>query len=253
MLTVFRFFFGDFSTISGLNIFEGIQECYGSPAAVLVCLFYFIIIIGLFNVIAAIFVESTLAAANHAAILRKTERMNDEILWSTRLTSLVRKIFEYNGNTLPPRMSDVVESLSDQAIPEAVFQEYMMDTRVQKALRDLEIDESDFKYLFDILDNDNTGSIYISQLSDGLERLRGDPRRSDIICVDLMVRSIQQQTDFLVQAAKANVKSSTGNRKKMNENQNCLYRIESLLGKVAMHLMPGEILRSDTAYSLYDI
>lgn len=243
MLTVFRFFFGDFSTISGLNIFEGIQDAYGSLAAVLVCVFFFMITIGLFNVIAAIFVESTLAAANHAQIMRKTERMNDESLWATRLSLLVRKMFEYNDNALPNHLSQVIDSLADQTISEGVFQEFMRDHHVIKALNDLEIDESDHKYLFDILDNDNTGSILISQLSDGLERLRGDPRRSDIICVDLMVRSIQQQTDFLCQAAKANVRGSAANRKKMEENRSALHKIEAMLHSVLTVVNPGDIKR----------
>jgi hypothetical protein len=235
MLTVFRFFFGDFSTLSGLSLFEGIQNKYGALAAVFVCAFFFIITIGLFNVIAAIFVESTLQAANQAAIGRKTERMNDAILWSTRVSLLVRKIFEYNGAKLPQKISDVIEEVAQDEIPEDVFQNFMHDPSVIHALHDLEIDPSDHKYLFDIIDNDNTGGIFVTQISDGLERLRGDPRRSDIICVDLMVRSIQSQTDFLVHAAKTNVKTSSGNRKKMDENTLILTSIQHMMQQI-LHL-----------------
>lgn len=236
MLTVFRFFFGDFSTLSGLSILEGIQQAYGSVAAVLLCVFFFMITVGLFNVIAAIFVESTLAAANNAQIARKTARMNDECLWATRVSLLIQKFFEYRGDHLEGRMSDNLDEVADRPIPEAMFQQFMMDHDVIHALNDLEIDQADHKYLFDILDNDNTGSILVSQVTDGLERLRGDPRRSDIICVDLMLRSIQQQTDFLVQAAKTNVRSSAGNREKMKENANSLHRIEGL---IMSHIFDG--------------
>jgi hypothetical protein len=232
LLTVFRFFFGDFGTEQGIDMFQGLMDHYGAVSAVFVCALFFMITIGLFNVIAAIFVESTLAAANEGQIAKKTDRMNNEILWSTRITSLVRKLFEYNGNEVPNKLSEDLYSFQKQAIPEDVFERFMVDPKVVGALNDLEIDESDHKYLFDILDNDNTGSIIISQLTDGLERLRGDPRRSDIICVDLMVRSIQQQTDFLVNAAKANVKNTSGSRKEADRNTAILLRIEELLLKM---------------------
>lgn len=234
MLTVFRFFFGDFSTTSGLSMFEGVKSAHGSFAAVMVCIWFFGITIGLFNVIAAIFVESTLAAANNQTVTRKTERMNDTKLWSTRVTQLVRLIFQYNGKEVPDDFSAVLmdDEWRGNEIPEAVFNQFVRDEKAIKALNDLEIEEADHKYLFDILDNDNTGSIKIHQLSDGLERLRGDTRRSDVICVDLMVRSIQSQTDFLVEAARTNIKSSTGNRKKMEENRAALKRIEELLNVI---------------------
>merc|ERR1712113_1283932 len=37
-----------------------------------------------------------------------------------------------------------------------------------------------------------SGTVAIHELVDGLRRLRGEPRRSDIVKVDLMVRSMQQ-------------------------------------------------------------
>jgi len=232
MLTVCRFFFGDFTTVSGMSLLESVNGAHGSFYGVFVSVLYFAILIGLFNVIAAIFVESTLAAANRTAISRKAERMNDEILWTTRITLLVRKLYEYNGDEVPERMSTVMEKMKDEPIPEAAFKEYMKDPAVQKALTDLEIDEADHKYLFDILDNDNTGSITVTQLSDGVERLRGDPRRSDIICIDLMLRSIQEQTTFLTQASKANVKSSSGNRKVLQRMEKMLEQLTSLFNDV---------------------
>jgi len=45
--------------------------------------------------------------------------------------------------------------------------------------------------LVDILDPDRDGAIHILDLVNGLMRLRGQPRRSDVVCVDLMVRSLQ--------------------------------------------------------------
>merc|ERR1712232_351927 len=60
-----------------------------------------------------------------------------------------------------------------------------------EALANLDIDPNDNKKLNDILDPDRDGKIHIVDLVTGLARLRGQPRRSDIVCVDLMVRSLQ--------------------------------------------------------------
>jgi hypothetical protein len=199
MLTVFRFFFGDFTTDEGVNLIEGILVSYGTFATMCVCILSFGISIGVFNVIAAIFVESTLAAAFGLQKQRKTERMNDPILWNNAVSILIVKLFEYHGTVLDSCLSEHLDSLALVPITEREFQKFIQDAAVTGALDTLEIDAADHMYLFDILDNDNTGSIYVSQLVDGLQRLRGDPRRSDIITIDLMVRAIQEQTTRVIE------------------------------------------------------
>merc|ERR1712008_578891 len=69
------------------------------------------------------------------------------------------------------------------------------DQSATHALTELDIDPEDHKYLSDILDPDNSGTIGILELVDGLKRLRGEPRRSDTIAIDLMVRSLQEKVD----------------------------------------------------------
>jgi hypothetical protein len=197
MLTVFRYFFGDLDMNSS-SLFEMIQEAYGPISGIFVCTVFFMITIGLFNVIAAIFVESTLDSARDLQISRKTERMNDTFLWTSRMALLVQKLFSYNGTELEGGLHSGLSAVSSVTIGEHVFDRFILDQEVVKALNDLEIDAADHKYLFDILDNDNTGTIVVSQLVDGLTRLRGDPRRSDIICVDLMVRDMQSKLNMLV-------------------------------------------------------
>lgn len=176
------------------------QEGYGTAPSSFVCVLFFVITIGLFNVIAAIFVESTMQAAYSLQILRKVERMNDPLLWSAKLSIIITKLFEHNGTEISGNIAADLRDLSIVPVEEEQFRIFIQDEEVVKALDELEIDAADHKYLFDILDNDNTGSILVTQLVDGLQRLRGDPRRSDIITVDLMIRSIQDQTNYLVEA-----------------------------------------------------
>lgn len=205
MLTVFRYFFGDFNTALGTSLFEAIQSEYGPLHGIFVVALFFMISVGVFNVIASIFVESTMSAALAVKDGRKHERMNDETLWNENISMLVRKFFEYVGCDVENGVYDRLQEFSKMLISQQTFSAFINDKAVIKALEKLEIGSEDHKYLFDILDNDNTGEITVTQLSDGVERLRGDPRRSDIICVDLMVRSIQEQANFLVKAAEANL------------------------------------------------
>jgi len=64
-----------------------------------------------------------------------------------------------------------------------------------KALQNLDIDPADYGNLCDILDPNHYGYIKVLALVDGLKRLRDDPRRSDVIMVDLMVQSVQDKLD----------------------------------------------------------
>jgi hypothetical protein len=202
MLTVFLYFFGEFQTIDGTSLWWGILLTHGTIPACFVCVLFFVITIGLFNVIAAIFVESTMEAANALQNERKSERLNDTFLWSSSISFLLRKLLDHHGIVVDGHLNDNLNTLAKEKITEVEFTEFIRDSEVVKALDDLEISRADHKVMFDILDNDNNGTIYMHQLVDGLRRLRGDPRRSDIISVDLMVRSIQEQTDALMESMK---------------------------------------------------
>merc|ERR1719326_1255304 len=86
--------------------------------------------------------------------------------------------------------------MTDQEINSELFAKWIADDRVKRALDELDINPDDHEKLFDILDSDNTGAMFVNEVLDGIARLRGEPRRSDIVCVDLMVRSIQKQCQY---------------------------------------------------------
>merc|ERR1719468_587517 len=84
---------------------------------------------------------------------------------------------------------ELFERLSKSEFPRSLFEE------VKEALSALDINSEENAHLSDILDPDNGGSVGCMELVDGLDRLRGEPRRGDIIAVDLMIRSLQLQVD----------------------------------------------------------
>merc|ERR1712151_689968 len=78
-----------------------------------------------------------------------------------------------------------------QDFPVSLIDECVKDPRAIGALKNLDTNEDDFGTLSDILDPDHGGSLGVLDVVDGLSRLRGEPRRSDIVTIDLMIRSMQ--------------------------------------------------------------
>eukprot|EP00929_Paragymnodinium_shiwhaense_P114167 TRINITY_DN824_c0_g3_i1.p1 TRINITY_DN824_c0_g3~~TRINITY_DN824_c0_g3_i1.p1 ORF type:complete len:713 (-),score=210.03 TRINITY_DN824_c0_g3_i1:187-2325(-) len=169
MFTVFRCSFGDCSSSGGVPIFEHVDIHYGTAYSLIYCVFVFSMTIGLFNVISAIFVESTLAAATAMKFKQKKARLRDDDLWATRISTLEIYALDVSVHI----MHDVAK-----------------DPEAKQALDDLDIDPEDHEHLAEILDPDQGGSIAVIELIDGIKRLRGDPKRSDIVQIDLMLRSI---------------------------------------------------------------
>jgi len=202
MFTVFRCAFGDCSAAGGIPIFEHIVPLYGPGSALLYCLFTFVVCIGLFNVISAIFVESTMKAAMASEEQKRHARLKNTDLWNTKVSLLVMCFMELSGKQVKDkaRLSENVQQsiLTDEIHPD-MFKAWIEDERVIGALNELDINSDDHPYLFDILDADNSQVMFVTEVIDGIARLRGEPRRSDTITIDLMVRSIQTQCNALVE------------------------------------------------------
>jgi len=206
MFTTFRCSFGDCTTDGGAPIFEGAYtEAYtGYGYSLLYCGFVFFITVGLFNVIAAIFVESTMNSAAGLEKARKTQRSADQLLWANNVSKFISCMCEVAGSvknadgtgelSRTPSSSELSQTASNvisHDFPVSVIDECVTLPRAKEALRNLDICEDDFGQLSDILDPDNGGSLGVLDVVDGLRRLRGDPRRSDIVTIDLMIRSMQ--------------------------------------------------------------
>lgn len=89
-------------------------------------------------------------------------------------------------------MSDSVDAIYDADITREVISQMGKDAEIQSSLSALDIDYEDHDTLSDVLDPDQGGSIAVIELIEGIERLRGEPRRSDMVTLDLMLRSVQR-------------------------------------------------------------
>jgi hypothetical protein len=196
MLTVFRCSFGDCSTSGGLPLFEqiwiGMERGIISPAYLMVFVgFGFFVWVGLFNVISAIFVESTMAAAAALANNKRSARLANKVVWARNIATLVRILWERSGHDQSAQLSGEIEAVMQLDVPCSVIEQVVTEEPAINALLALDINADDHAHLADILDPDNGGSLTVAEMIEGIGRLRGDPRRSDIISIDLMIRALQ--------------------------------------------------------------
>eukprot|EP00929_Paragymnodinium_shiwhaense_P095373 TRINITY_DN5647_c0_g1_i1.p1 TRINITY_DN5647_c0_g1~~TRINITY_DN5647_c0_g1_i1.p1 ORF type:complete len:728 (-),score=123.56 TRINITY_DN5647_c0_g1_i1:87-2270(-) len=192
MITAFRCSFGECDSIDGTPIFESVDAKYGMGFSILYCLFAFTMSIGMFNVISAIFVQSTMAAATAMKAKQKKARLQDEDLWASRVSTIVRKMLSFStGHGQTGSLSEMIDIIYDLDISSSALEIIGSDSVVRCALEDLDVDPEDHEYLSDILDVEQEGHIAIIELLQGVRRLRGNPRRSDIVTVDLICRSMQ--------------------------------------------------------------
>merc|ERR1719265_1277264 len=99
------------------------------------------------------------------------------------------------------------------------------DPQVKVALEELDIEADDHKRLGDILDPDHSGTIGVPELINGLQRLRGVPRRSDVVTVDLQVRSLQERLEEVNQTLESLVEAVEGIGKDTKQTRHTTQRL----------------------------
>jgi len=192
--TTFRCSFGDCNSKMGVPIFEYVLEDNenGEVLGMFYGCFTILVEIVLFNVISAMFVESTMEAAAHISNLKRRERLQDEGLLYTRIAILVRRIMIKATGTDPGQaLTEHLDTIVRAQVPRETIDQVIYDNEAKQALMDLDINPLDHGRLSDIFDPDNGGTIGVMDIAAGIRRLRGEARRSDIVCVDLMLRHVQ--------------------------------------------------------------
>lgn len=189
--TVFRCVVGnDCTDAEGRPVFVLITDNKNWAFGLVYCITTLVMSFGLFNVIVAIYVENIVAAAKYNDAHSKRQRLRDTSMFAEKATNLVefiwKKYLEKTEN--PTLMASDVNNL--QITPE-FFADLRCYGEFQDLLRDLDIADEDTLDLFDTLDVDGGGTIDLEELLTGLSKLRGDARRSDIVSVGLIVRSLQ--------------------------------------------------------------
>merc|ERR1712187_981180 len=186
---------GDCSDTGGRPIFQLVTDAYGWPYAVAYCIIMSAMTFGLFNVIVAMFVENTMAAAKFNDNKVKIERLHDREHFALKSAELVERIMMKVGCAIIQDDDDdtgKAEAAAQLELSPEQFGDLVWDKDIRQILNDLDVDESNLLDLFDVLDSDGGGTLQVDEIVMGIYKLRGDARRSDIINVGLLVRSVQR-------------------------------------------------------------
>jgi len=189
MFTCFRCLVsGECADTKGRPIFLLVTEAYGWFYGLLYAVICVWMTFGLFNVIVAIFVENTLANAKSNDVLRKRNRLSDERRLAFKFRELIIFIATHTGVAEGTSVSQCVGN--DMSVTKPQFQELLTHGTFKEILRELDVSDEDMPDIFETFDVDGSGTLTILELLNGIKQLRGDPKRSDVVGVSLIVQDI---------------------------------------------------------------
>eukprot|EP00927_Polykrikos_kofoidii_P059188 TRINITY_DN5427_c0_g1_i5.p1 TRINITY_DN5427_c0_g1~~TRINITY_DN5427_c0_g1_i5.p1 ORF type:complete len:484 (-),score=75.51 TRINITY_DN5427_c0_g1_i5:80-1477(-) len=180
---------GDCSDKGGRPIFAMLAASHGWVYAVAYVMSLLFMNFGLFNVIIAIYVENTVAASKYNEMALKQHRLQNEEFFSNKAKELLNLIT--NSSKSHGYAGTIDNPIISCQISREFFTKLCQEARFREVLCELDVAEEDQMDLFDTLDVDAGGSLDIEELITGIAKLRGDPRRADVISIGLTLRSMQ--------------------------------------------------------------
>lgn len=223
--TMFRCFTDGCTSADGTPLMVHIEEdgAYGIVIVVLYQLCFLIVTFGLFNLIMAIFVETTLDAAKaderkrqhlrHRVHIGMAKKLHTLVLHFCRREAGVRVARGASADSLLSEPStlgrvwqffvalryglpeddddECLKHAADVIITRDLFGSVVEEPAVLKLLEELEVHVSNPEALFDALDADCSGALDVTELVQGILRLRGSAEKSDLVASLLGVRAVQ--------------------------------------------------------------
>mmetsp|Transcript_53103 Transcript_53103/g.153177 ORF Transcript_53103/g.153177 Transcript_53103/m.153177 type:complete len:945 (+) Transcript_53103:120-2954(+) len=225
MFTTFRFMLGDYQSRNGVSLAIVFGERYGAAFHVLFGVGMILAVFGLFNIVTAIFVDSTISGLKHNDAMRKYALQYEGRYVKGKIQKLLERIGELmieakkdaGGNatsrcsttaTARLRVSgsdtqDAFELCESIVLTSDDFCEVMEDLRVRSLLRDLDVEMYNPQGFFETFDADDSGTVTILEMVQAIMRLRGDVRKNDLIASWVAVRALGRRFDQLTLALSA--------------------------------------------------
>jgi len=203
MFTIFRCFSGDCSDDAGRSVLMLLTNAFGASFAVPYILCCMLVTFGIFNLITAVYVDNTLEAAklHHELDKKKKDRESLRVAHITKELlkkfSTANHVFDENNSVSVSGLSKMIRGKQSDdmhvlkmTVSKDLFLLVIQDPEVQTLMDNLDI-PPDRAGLFDIFDADCNGSLEVSELVQGLLKVRGEPRKSDMLAALLSVRALQ--------------------------------------------------------------
>lgn len=206
---------------TGKPIFVHVTARYGWGYGMLYSGLVFFMTLGLFNVIAAIFVENVVIGAKTNERLLRQQRLRDKAFYAGKIFELVELIVEagkeHSRGTNKPRaltVSQIIEQGKELKLTPVIFERLRHNSRFTEILSDLDVADDEHFDLFETLDTDGSGCVDVEELVDGISHLRGEARRSDVVSLNFLLRNshmeLRKLMDHNFKLMRDSMRESTG-------------------------------------------
>jgi len=199
MFTVFRFMLGDYSTRGGKSMIIALSYGYGMMFELVFVTFMIIVIFGLFNIITAIFVDSTTSGLKHNEIKRKYAQQYEREYVKNKLRCLLERVCALHMEKRlvgDPHLEDA-HDYAAFGLGEDEFVQIMGDPIVKDIAKGLDVDINNPAGLFGTFDANHDGSVSMLEMAQVLLRLRGEPHKTDVIECVVSIRHLQDRFDTI--------------------------------------------------------
>jgi len=171
--------------LDGMPIFPHIVQSHqnGWIFGLAYCITSVSMTVGLSNVIVAIYVENTVTAAKTNEGLTRQRRLANVTRFAKQIVALTHYLWLQKH----PEEPFIVSTALEMNVERDFFKSVVDNFEMHHLLQDLDVPKEDHLDLFDICDADGSGVLSVDELVTGIKRLRGDPRRSDIVFVMLRI------------------------------------------------------------------
>ncbi|CAE7946718.1 CAC [Symbiodinium sp. KB8] len=209
MFTAFRCFSGECFAASGLPIAAVLEDSHGLPFVLGYVVCYMLVSLGIYNVILAVYVDITMRAAKESEAVTAEQHSRESIRIARTTRELLKKFaaayrqfqdLDENETSHKKQLdfSPMESNFTDEdihghiAITKELFLLVIQDQSVQFLMDELELPH-DRANLFEIIDADGSGTLHVTELVQGLLKIRGEVKKSDAVATLLATKAIQNQ------------------------------------------------------------
>lgn len=262
MWTVFRCFSDGCQTNEGDPLPPILQKELGVLFPLLYVIVYVVIFFGLFNLIMAVFVENTLRTAKFNERTVDSLRQSEDARLGRKLTKLIRRFCEESTSDEVPKRSkathlikllptlsktlkaDEKANIRDVGVhvTQDTWMRVVSDPEVQRLMDDLNIQDVDREGLFELLDADGDGELDMMEIIQGILKVRGDARRSDVIAVQLTLRAVQSHLRTFEEEVLRNQKTTKQVLEKLAETHKTLEKSLTSQERELASLVKGSVV-----------
>eukprot|EP00439_Symbiodinium_sp_Y106_P026351 s2486_g3.t1 len=222
MFTAFRCFTGECISDAGRPIQALLAEKFGLAFVLPYVACYMLVTMGIFNVILAVYVDITMRAAkeNEATtaeqhsresiriarvtreLLKKFASAHHQFQEDDRATAASRPRLEINHTSFftDDEINETME------ISKELFMLVIQDYSVQSLMDDLDL-PPDRANLFEVIDADGSGTLKLTELVQGLLKIRGEINKSDTVAALLAIKAVQSMVSEMKEESSSHLDS----------------------------------------------